>query len=53
MPVEDLCALLNIKTMDTVKKIIRERLIMHHKIGYKWVVDLGDFWVKTTLNLHD
>ena len=53
MPVEDLCALLNIKTLDTVKKIIREKQIMHHKIGYKWVIDLADFWVKTTLNPHE
>lgn len=47
MPVEDLCALLNIKSLDTVKKLVREKQIMHHKIGHKWVVDLEDFWVKT------
>jgi hypothetical protein len=50
MPIEDLCALLNIKSYATVKKIVRERKIQHHKIGHKWVIDLADFWGKTAQN---
>ena len=46
MPVEDLCALLNIKTMKTVKKMVQEKKISYHKIGGKWVIDLADFWSK-------
>jgi excisionase family DNA binding protein len=50
IPVEDLCTLLNIKSHATVKKLVREKQIRHHKIGHKWVIDLADFWGKTAQN---
>jgi hypothetical protein len=50
IPVEDLCALLNIKSHATVKKLLRDKQIRYHKIGHKWVVDLEDLWGKTAQN---
>ena len=47
MQVEDLCAFLNIKTLETIKALVREKKITYHRIGGKWVIDLEDFWKKT------
>ena len=48
MLVEDLCGLINVKSMGTVKAIIKAKNIEYHKVGYKWIIDLADFWAKTT-----
>ena len=47
MLVEDVCALLNIKSATNMRMFIRERGIAHHKVGRKMVVDLKDMWAKT------
>ena len=45
MLVEDMAYLLGV-SIGTAKKVVKQKNIMYHRIGYKWVVDLTDFWSK-------
>jgi len=47
MQVEDLAALLELKTTVSIKEAIKAKKIKHHKVGGKTIVDLESFWAKT------